>query len=125
MFDLLRLNAALLGAGWEFGSQVMHLQKLLSGLWASFYANKQQGAAVFNGSPTWVAKIPVLVDVYPQAISLQPLALFAQDQNLNFWHGLANSCAHVITGSASSGGLVPPVLSTAFAGKLLVSEPAL
>lgn len=73
---------------------------------------------------TGLHRVRSKVAFVPRATILPP-DLFAQYQHMNFWHDVANSRANVITATPSSDGVVPPVLSTAPAGKQLLSEPAL
>ncbi len=56
-------------AGSEFGPVVTteQRQRMLRGLFASYYANQSQDSVIFDTSRLWSAKLPAVLDLYPQA----------------------------------------------------------
>lgn len=57
------------GAGSEFGPVVTteQRQRLLRGLFASYYADKPEGNVIFDTNRMWSAKLPAVLDLFPQA----------------------------------------------------------
>lgn len=57
------------GAGSEFGPVVTteQRQRLLRGLFASYYADKPEGSVIFDTSRLWSAKLPAVRDLFPEA----------------------------------------------------------
>jgi sulfotransferase len=56
-------------AGSEFGPVVTHEQRrrLLRGLFDSYYADQADKATVFDTNRLWSAKLPAILDLFPQA----------------------------------------------------------
>lgn len=57
------------GAGTEFGPVVTteQRQRLLRGMFNSYYADQPVGSVVFDTNRIWTSKLPALRDLYPQA----------------------------------------------------------
>jgi sulfotransferase len=57
------------GAGTEFGPVVTteQRQRLLRGLFTSFYADQPEGSVIFDTNRVWSAKLPAVRDLFPQA----------------------------------------------------------
>lgn len=57
------------GAGSEFGPVVTteQRQRLLRGLFASYYADKPDGSVIFDTNRVWSARLPVVRDMFPDA----------------------------------------------------------
>jgi sulfotransferase len=57
------------GAGSEFGPVVTteQRQRLLRGLFASYYADKPEGSVIFDTNRLWSAKLPAVRDMFPEA----------------------------------------------------------
>lgn len=56
-------------AGSEFGAVVTHAQRqrLVRGLFESFYADKRDAELIFDTSRMWCAKMPMLMDQFPSS----------------------------------------------------------
>ena len=56
-------------AGTEFGPVVTteQRQRLLRGLFTSFYADQPEGSVIFDTNRVWSAKMPAVRDLFPQA----------------------------------------------------------
>lgn len=57
------------GAGSEFGPVVTteQRQRLLRGLFASYYADKPDGSVIFDTNRVWSARLPAVRDMFPDA----------------------------------------------------------
>ena len=57
------------GAGSEIATLVTHEQRrrLLGGLFHNYYADKPEGSVVFDTNRLWSAKLPAIVDLFPEA----------------------------------------------------------
>jgi sulfotransferase len=57
------------GAGSEFGPLVTQVQRrrLLHGLFTNYYADKADDSIIFDTSRLWSAKLPAILDLFPEA----------------------------------------------------------